>query len=865
MTENSGPPYQYTNGSGNNAGPTKQKLSPLMSGSAGKKILLHSIILLIVALLFNALFNFTTLEKLSKEAIALTYHIVGTDLQREIQQALSYDMMPLAEVPDMTDRLSRAKSQIDALTVKSSDGEKAGKSQASVAHYEILVCLPDGHILFTTEQHPLTHQLPFSLEALGHEKGEKESFLGKNEVISKGNVFFLHLPIENRQKEWIGSVLVSFTQYRTQTSSSISIKRQIGIGVILFFTGGSLLLWILVNILRNSPADEQFPRKRITSSMFYVIAPIIILFSGLNTYTASRQYVDIAKNQVKMALNFSKTNIEKHLNMGLTLPGAVKSDGRLDELVNAYSIIDSILVLDSEKNRVFAASKSDHKTLSFADVSWVKAFLKKFSYLNKTHEIALLNKNKTSVAGTIIIRISKTEFLREACNLILNAVTVIAVCILFLVELLIFLFHFIDKPTSQQKTPKVVHFGLIRPVTFLFLFGMDLCMSFIPLHMEKLYTPLWGLSKDTVMGLPISIEFCFVGIAIFLSGFWNDRRGWHEPFLVGLFLAGSGTLYSWLAPNVIHFIVSRGLVGIGYGLTLLAAQGFVIAFSNERSRARGFAQFLSGLYAGSICGGATGALLVEKIGYGGVFFIGAVILYITIFYPLVFMRKAMIRPGGTTAGNLQSASAPKSRPGKKVVFAFFSNRIVLSLIFLSSLPAAFAAVGFLHYFSPVYLNRIGTSQGTIGRELMLYGFSLIYLGPVIAKFVDRFDNKKNYVFVGCLLGSFAFLMFYFFEGLTAVTFAIFLLGLSSSFIIASQSTYLLRLKVTYAFGEGKAIGIFRAISRLGQALGPIIFSGLFLSENIRMSITNLGLIYLITALLFFLFTLKDKNHYERFL
>jgi predicted MFS family arabinose efflux permease len=222
------------------------------------------------------------------------------------------------------------------------------------------------------------------------------------------------------------------------------------------------------------------------------------------------------------------------------------------------------------------------------------------------------------------------------------------------------------------------------------------------------------------------------------------------------------------------------------------------------------------------------------------------------------MRGAMIRPQPQQPNGQKS-----SVPAKSIFSGFLKNRIVLSLIVLSSLPASIAAVGFLNYFSPIYLHRIGASQATIGRVLMVYGFSLVYLGPIIANFVDRFDNKKNYVFVGCLLGSIAFLMFYFLDGLMAATFAVLLLGLSNSFIISSQSTYLLGLKVTQALGPGKAIGIFRATSRIGQALGPIVFSGLFMSENIKMSITKLGLFYLLTAFLFLVFTQKDANQYER--
>ena len=105
------------------------------------------------------------------------------------------------------------------------------------------------------------------------------------------------------------------------------------------------------------------------------------------------------------------------------------------------------------------------------------------------------------------------------------------------------------------------------------------------------------------MGLPITVEFIFVGLSIFIAGIWVDRRGWHGPFLTGVSLAGAGVLYSWLAPDAIHFILSRAVAGSGYGLTLMASQGFVITYSDGKSKARGLAHLFAGIYAGSICGG----------------------------------------------------------------------------------------------------------------------------------------------------------------------------------------------------------------------------------------------------------------------
>jgi predicted MFS family arabinose efflux permease len=376
--------------------------------------------------------------------------------------------------------------------------------------------------------------------------------------------------------------------------------------------------------------------------------------------------------------------------------------------------------------------------------------------------------------------------------------------------------------------------------------------------MQKLYIPILGLSKDTIIGLPISVEFMFVGIAILISGIWLDRRGWHEPFIGGLLLASFGFAYSSVAPDALHFIVSRATVGLGYGLALMASQGFVITHSDNKTKAQGLAHLFAGIYAGSICGGACGAMLAETVGYNATFLFGSVILLLVIGYTFVFMRKAMDKPVAYQApGRLLTA-----RPVKSVsnVWQFLTNRIVLSLIFFSSLPAAIAAVGFLNYFLPVYLNRIGVAQSTIGQVLMIYGISLIYIGPLISKYVDSTGDKKRYVFVGCVLGSVAFLTFHILNGLVSAMIAILLLGISSSFVLASQSVYALRLKVTQKLGEGKAIGIFRSTSRVGQMIGPLMFSWLFAIADTNKGIMFFGLAYLLTAVLFILLTQKDYTN-----
>jgi predicted MFS family arabinose efflux permease len=406
------------------------------------------------------------------------------------------------------------------------------------------------------------------------------------------------------------------------------------------------------------------------------------------------------------------------------------------------------------------------------------------------------------------------------------------------------------KVTEQQK--EVVDYRLMRPAIFAFLFGIDLSMAFIPLYMGKMEQDFFGLSQNVMMGLPISVEFFCVGVAILLAGVWFDRRGWQEPFYAGLALATLGALYSWMAPDALHFILSRGLVGLGYGLVQLSSHGFVMRNTDKSTKAQGMSHLAAGLYAGSLCGAATGAVMAEQFGYEVVFLSGAVIITSVVVYSLLILGYPVTTPSRTKSVPLQHA-------GKSVLRRFLLDRRVLAAIFFSSMPASIAVVGFLNYFSPVYLNRQGISESTIGQVLMLFGVCIAVLAPRVGRLIDATENKQWLVLIGSLLGASAFLTFSIWDGLLATTIAILLLGLSNCLVLSAQSVFLLKLDITQELGEGKAMGIFRASSRIGQMLGPIIFAWLFLFENVSVGITYLGLAYIVMALIFIWLTHSDAD------
>ncbi|RRC99782.1 MFS transporter [Amphritea balenae] len=478
-----------------------------------------------------------------------------------------------------------------------------------------------------------------------------------------------------------------------------------------------------------------------------------------------------------------------------------------------------------------------------------------------------LIKNRTALTGKILGRVLMISSLSAFAVLLVQhfgsdylQLSLFEVATLLLIAALFSLeYAVLQEGRCKLAAASAELFKKMRPAIFIFLFGIDLSMAFIPLHMEALPQAFAGISPELLIGLPISVEFLCVGIAILWCGVWLDRCGWQQPFYVGLVLTGIGSLYSWLAPDAVQFILSRGVLGLGYGLTLLAAQGYVIRHTDSGNKARGLAHLFAGLYSGSICGAATGAVLAEQFGYGPVFLLGSIIIFSVVIYGFWVLREHKDESENEFKKPQLKAAATYGNTDQKDVgvLAFICNKKVLAATLFSSMPAAIAVVGFLNYFSPVYLNRAGVGDAAIGQILMLFGVILALLGPPIGRFADRCSSKRLPIILGSLLGGSAFILFSLVDGVMAITLAILLLGLSNCLVLSSQSAFVLKQDVTHQFGEGKSMGVFRSSSRIGQMLGPIIFAVIITATDIESAVVVFGSLYLVAALIFTVMTRTD--------
>ncbi len=832
-----------------------------MKNSMKSRLMISALALFVIALGINVLLNSTSVDKLYEESTISQYRVIGEGLQRKVEKQLSTGHN-IFEIEHLDQTLTKTKKHIQRKTAEESESIGHSFMQAGDSGISVSIAMTDGAIAYSADEKTLNSRLSEEVWAdFDHEKKINEGSVGEFKSIKHDQKYYLTIPVRDESKSWVATIVLTFPETLVKSHQNALIKDKF-MQVLLFLGGGIILLILSLNLMtRDRGEGKSYPRTKISLMMFFVICSAQIAFSGLTTIAFKDLYLRMNKEKARMSVNVLQKDLELFIAEGQGIGKLSKGEVVLRDIINASPELNDITIFDSKWHPLFMATKKGAINCQSATYAQLKMMKKTLPKWDPKYNVRLNVIQDEKIEGYISTNISKSVLFDRLIDIALDSMTVLIISILFLVEMLILIFKVVERKPTDEKQKEIplpqaqpaVHYGLMRPAAFMLLFGIDISISFLPLHMEKLYAPLFGLSKDVVMGLPISVEFLFVGICILVSGVWLDRRGWHEPFLVGVFLAGVGILYSWGAPDALHFIISRGIVGIGYGLALMASQGFVIEYSDERSKAQGLAHLFAGIYAGSICGGATGAMLADRFGYSPVFFSGSLILFAVIGYTFIFMRNGMRKP------RPQVYSQPKSSVPVRKVGSFLSNRIVISLILFSSLPAAIAVVGFLNYFSPIYLNRIGASQSTIGRVLMIYGICLIYIGPFISKYVDASNNKRMYIFIGSVLGSLAFLTFNVVEGLIAAAAAVLLLGLSSSFVLASQSAYILKLKVTERLGAGKSIGIFRSTSRGGQVLGPIVFSSLIVATNITDGITYFGLAYLLTACVFFVLTQKDRK------
>ena len=392
-----------------------------------------------------------------------------------------------------------------------------------------------------------------------------------------------------------------------------------------------------------------------------------------------------------------------------------------------------------------------------------------------------------------------------------------------------------SRAVSQTNIPH----GYIRPLIFLFIVADAFCISFFPLYVETLYTPILGVSREVAIGLPISVFMAVFAFSMPLTGGWSERFGWCKPLLMGIAFNAVGLLLTAVAGSLLQLLVFRSVTALGFGMVFMACQRFVIDNTSVRERAVGMAAFLAAFFGGDICGTVMGGVLADRIGYRNIFLLsGAVSLAALVFGAVVFRREwrapvnSAARPGWPLRGLL------------KVLL----DREFCAVVWLQAIPAKIILIGVLFYFVPLYLRQNGTAQADIGRVIICYGLAMVFLGPLFYRWFDRQANRKYYIFAGGILTALSLSVFLFFSGVGAALFLAAMLGVAHTFSVSSQAAFITETQVAKTMGEGAGMGLFRFWERVGNVAGPLVVGGLINRLGYEAAMVALGAFSLATSL-----------------
>ncbi|MBB4000447.1 MFS transporter [Aureimonas pseudogalii] len=779
---------------------------------------LAALTVLVLAQLLSGVLTVSAIRKTAFDGTVTAVRIVGHDWSFRIQNSLRFGK-PISQMFGLPEILAGIRSDLSFLT-------------------GVVVTLPDGSIVESNSPDGLLR----GLGALVAERLAAEPSTGSNRALAPATLDGTHvfvLPVSGAGGRLAGALvmLVPAEAIAQQTAKPVADA----IIALAMATLLGAIAVVLASLVVPIGADGTVGRWKLLA----IPALILVLVQGgsswRNIVTFRDAYVQAATQNVQRSVDRFGTDLQ-----GLVAKG-VKLD-RLSDYAAPFARLAAdipelaSLRLDGPSGRSIAAfDATGEPPTNRAPITY-----------------QILSADGASLAARLSASLSDMAIGQGVRRRALDAGTVLLTSALFGFELLV-LFGILMRRLSVHggegtTVDRDGHHLLARPASFLLVFAWALPLSFVPLQMGVLTSePLFGLSRAMTLALPISAEMGCALVTALIAGILTDRRGWHLPFVLGGLVCAAGALAGTLAIGPMTYILSRAVVGLGYGLAWMGIQGYVFSWSSPRTRTQAVANLVAGIFAGQICGNVTGAMLADQIGFSSVFAVAAILGLAPILFAFGFMRIYFGRP---LPAPEQAAEAPVpvplAPPSGSALGDLFKDRNFVALLLLSVVPFSIAQVGLLFYTLPVYLSQQGIEQGNIGRIMMIYGLSVIYIAPLLGRWVDRHARKTPFIVMGGLLGGLGLAFTYLDVGLAALVASVFFLGLASSLGGPAQTSFALRLPSVQRLGTGRAMGIQRAADKLGQMVGPLALGGLFTFLGTSDGLAVVGGYYLGSTLLFFL-------------
>jgi predicted MFS family arabinose efflux permease len=732
------------------------------------------LVLLIVTLMFNAWLSTAALKKAYIDTLVARYTTAGSEPGIEIEYALKYgkrlnQFYGIAEIMD-----------------------KIMKNAPSLKNIKIVT--GEGKVLYDLQGRVADERLDSALLA-------ETAFQSHHLVRTEGH-YNLLLPIRDRSGNRVGFMDLIFDSAVVDRRVEAFVWQSLRYFAIVLGCAAMVLtlLFFRVRIRQSRPLKMKW----VLGMVLGIIVVSQAAYMIVNLALFQKTYHNLVRENTVMVADIIKREIDGVLAKGVNYDELYRVDIWMGRVIKSIPEIEAMSISD-------AAGKEFYTTFS-----------------GKGNVPADYSVPLTGAAdgktGNLNIILSQNRIDDRIRDVALDLLTAIVTSVFLALELMGFYLIFRrsaagSKRFAQWTQQEVKHFDIdiARPAIFLCYFFYHMTISFIPIQMLRIYQPFWGLPEKMVLGLPISMEVFCVGIAAFASGFYIDRKGWRFPLLAAILTILTGSVLSGLSREPLSFIASRAIVGLGFGICLTAIESYIAVSLPEVPKVSRFPHFFAGMFAGSACGVALGAMIADNIGFAATFFIAGAGMIAPFLFVYYFGRDGYTVPAGNSA-------VPEADSEKSSLRDYLGTREVAIFLLMIAIPAMLCRIGFLYYYFPLFGSAQGLSTANIGRAFMIYAICFVFLQPVFSRLLPAVRRTNLIVFAGGFLCVGGLMIFAWQGGILAAFLAVLMIGLADTVGTGAQNAYLLSLSATRTYGSAKSLGIYRAVRKIGETAGPLVFS-----------------------------------------
>ena len=348
-----------------------------------------------------------------------------------------------------------------------------------------------------------------------------------------------------------------------------------------------------------------------------------------------------------------------------------------------------------------------------------------------------------------------------------------------------------------------------------------------------------------------------------LAGAVGDILGRRKIMLTAYAWFSIGMAITALTTNTTMFGVMRFITGLGIGALIATTGALVAEIAPPGKKNLCNAITYSGVPLGSVLGAFLAIILLDSIGWRGIFMVGA--LPILTLLPLAFFKMPESVSWLVSRGQIDKARAISERTGvpmpdsvppstsvERVGFAgLFSRRFWLPTVLVGFMSATvLLLVYYLNTWLPVLMEQAGfNAKGSLAFLLVLNGGAI--LGALAgSRFADRFGPKPVVAF-SFLIGAVFIALLTVDLPLSVRLLFVAIVGLGTS----GTSILIYGLVANYfpTKMRGAAVAWCAGFGRLGGVGGPLL-GGLLLAAGLAVNsifyvLTGLALLGVILTLL----------------